>query len=259
VWKVREMQSKIVAAILAAAGFFAGASAFAVQESSAKDAPASSGAGQCISPEAEKAINECPKGAMKTEGHKRAGTSFATAPPPVQAKDQKEFKPGDLSMMGNLAERDTRKGKMQARARALLITEIQGLERLYKQTPKDSSDRPQLTLRLAEGYAELEQAAIRDKISADIKLQDKKRAKKDVSAEKAEISKAKAMEVSARKSAIKYYKQMAKSYSTYSKLDEVLYYLAYEYEQAGDLNEARKTYYELIEKAPKSTFVPNVR
>src|SRR5690606_25343876 len=91
----------------------------------------------------------------------------------------------------------------------------------------------------------------------DIKLQDKKAKKQDTSKEKQEISKAKAIETSARKSAIKYYQQMVKSYSSYSKLDEVLYYLAYEYEQAGDLQNARKTYFDLIEKAPKSTYVPN--
>ena len=33
-----------------------------------------------------------------------------------------------------------------------------------------------------------------------------------------------------------------------SRLDEVLYYLAYEYEQASDLDNARKVYYELIQK-----------
>ncbi|OQX69369.1 MAG: hypothetical protein B6A08_05670 [Sorangiineae bacterium NIC37A_2] len=247
------MRLQFVAAVLAAAGLWVGGSALAAE--TAKTAPAAGG--QCISPQAQQAINECPKGAMKTEGRKRAGTAFKTAPPPATAKAKSDYKPGDLSMLENLAERDSRKGKMQQRARALLITEIQGLERLFKQTPKDSPDRPQLVLRLAEGYAELEQAAIRDKIAADIKLQDKKAKKQDTSKEKQEISKAKAIETSARKSAIKYYQQMVKSYSSYSKLDEVLYYLAYEYEQAGDLQNARKTYFDLIEKAPKSTYVPN--
>ncbi len=247
------MRLQFVAAVLAAAGLWVGGSALAAE--TAKTAPAAGG--QCISPQAHQAINECPKGAMKTEGRKRAGTAFKTAPPPATAKAKTDYKPGDLSMLENLAERDSRKGKMQQRARALLITEIQGLERLFKQTPKDSPDRPQLVLRLAEGYAELEQAAIRDKIAADIKLQDKKAKKQDASKEKQEISKAKAIETSARKSAIKYYQQMVKSYSSYSKLDEVLYYLAYEYEQAGDLQNARKTYFDLIEKAPKSAYVPN--
>ena len=37
----------------------------------------------------------------------------------------------------------------------------------------------------------------------------------------------------------------------------MLYYLAYEYEQAEDLQNARKVYFELIEKAPKSPYIPN--
>ena len=37
----------------------------------------------------------------------------------------------------------------------------------------------------------------------------------------------------------------------------MLYYLAYEYEQAQDLENARKVYYELIQKAPQSKYIPN--
>src|SRR5690606_19978067 len=118
------------------------------------------------------------KGAMKTEGRKRAGTAFKTAPPPATAKAKSDYKPGDLSMLENLAERDSRKGKMQQRARALLITEIQGLERLFKQTPKDSPDRPQLVLRLTDGHAVIEQEAIPERIAADIKIQHKRAKKK---------------------------------------------------------------------------------
>jgi hypothetical protein len=36
----------------------------------------------------------------------------------------------------------------------------------------------------------------------------------------------------------------------------VLYYLAYEQEQGGNLKDARSTYFELIQKAPKSPFIP---
>jgi len=212
---------------------------------------------ECISPDAYKAIEACPSGAIQSEGHKRAGTSFGSKPPPVERKKQGNAKPGDLDALKEFAQRDTRQGKMKARARALLITEISGLERLYKQTPKGSADRPQLTLRLAEAYAELEQAAVRDKITNDIAVQDAVAKKKDATKLRQEITKAKKMEDTARKSAIAYYKKMSAEFPTYSKLDEVLYYLAYEYEQAGDLQNARKTYFELIEKAPKSAYVPN--
>ena len=40
-------------------------------------------------------------------------------------------------------------------------------------------------------------------------------------------------------------------------MDEVLYYLAYEYEQAKDLQNARKATTNLIEKAPQSPYIPN--
>ena len=40
-------------------------------------------------------------------------------------------------------------------------------------------------------------------------------------------------------------------------MDEVLYYLAYEYEQAQDYKNARTVYYELIQKAPQSKYIPN--
>jgi tetratricopeptide (TPR) repeat protein len=212
---------------------------------------------ECVSEQAYKNISECPGGPEKFEGKKRKGTSFGTKPPPIEPKKRTDSKPGDVGALEKLIERDTRKGKMQQRVKSLLITEITGLERLYKSTPAKSPDKPQLTLRLAEAYAELEQSAIREKIAADIAIQDAKQKKQDTTALRKEVAKSKQMEKAARSKAIAYYKAMAKNYSNYSKLDEVLYYLAYEYEQAGDLQNARKTYYELIEKAPKSPYVPN--
>ncbi len=229
----------------------------ALTSGSAFGADAKRMSSQCVSDEAYKNFETCPGGPAKFEGKKKKGTSFKSAPPPIEKKKAQDQKPGDLSALQQFAERDTRKGKMQKRARALLITEITGLERLYKSTPKKSPDRPQLTLRLADGYAELEQAAIRDKITADIQIQEAQRKKQDTSKLRKEVDKAKKTEQAARKSAIMYYSKMAKDYASYSKLDEVLYYLAYEYEQGGDLANARKTYLELIEKAPKSPYVPN--
>ena len=146
---------------------------------------------------------------------------------------------------------------MQARARALLVTEIQGLERLFKRTPKNSPDRPQLTRRLAEGYVELESAALRDKIAADIAAQDAKKKKQDATKFRQDAAAADKILAAARKSAIAYYTLMKTDYPDYSKLDEVLYYLAYEYEQGGDLKNARAIYFELIQKAPKSQYIPN--
>ncbi|HEY6728437.1 MAG TPA: tetratricopeptide repeat protein [Polyangiaceae bacterium] len=223
----------------------------------------SSGPGQmsseCISKTAHDNIAACPGGPAKFDAKKQRGAAFKSMPPPPKKKDRQDAaKPQDAANLSKFAERDTRKTRLQARARALLITEIQGLERLFKRTPKKSGDRPQLVRRLAEAYVELESAAVRDKIASDIKAQDAKRKKKGNAAQhRSEATKAKKIEEAARMKAIAYYKLMKTEYPNYSKTDEVLYYLAYEYEQAGDLANARKTYYELIEKAPKSEYIPN--
>ncbi len=172
-------------------------------------------------------------------------------------KRQDDSKPVNPDELKKYAERDTRKTRLQARARALLITEIQGLERLYKNTPENSPDKPQLTRRLAEGYVELESAAVRDKIAADIQAQDAKAKKLDASKFRTDSASADKIVKAARLKAIAFYTAMKDKYPKYSKIDEVLYYLAYEYEQSQNYDKAREVYLELIDKAPKSPYIPN--
>ncbi len=98
-----------------------------------------------------------PAGPSKFDPHQKRGVAFKSAPPPIDAKKRNDdLKPVNPDELKKYAERDTRKTRLQARARALLIAEIQGLERLFRQTKKNSPDRPQLVRRLAEGYVELE-------------------------------------------------------------------------------------------------------
>ena len=148
---------------------------------------------ECISKAAHDNIAACPAGPAKFDGKKQHGAAFKSMPPPPTKKDRTDSaKPMDAANLSKFAERDTRKTRLQARARALLITEIQGLERLFKRTPKKSGDRPQLVRRLAEAYVELESAAVRDKIASDIKAQDAKAKKKGNAAQfKTEATKAK--------------------------------------------------------------------
>lgn len=212
----------------------------------------------CVGTEAPKVLTECPGGPSKFDVKQKRGVAFKSAPPPIDAKKRKDdVKPVNPEELKQYAERDTRKTRLQARARALLIAEIQGLERLFRQTKKNSPDRPQLVRRLAEGYVELESAALRDKIAAEIKAQDAKAKKQDASKFRNEAAQAGKIVSAARDKAIAYYTLMKNDYPNYSKLDEVLYYLAYEYEQKGDYKNARTVYYELIQKSPKSPYIPN--
>ncbi|HLV65442.1 MAG TPA: tetratricopeptide repeat protein [Polyangiaceae bacterium] len=212
---------------------------------------------ECIGPEPPKALTTCP-GGPGFEINRNKGVAFKSAPPPREAKKRQDsIAPVNPDELKKYADRDTRKTRLQARARQLLITEIQGLERLYARTKKKSPDRPQLTRRLAEAYVELESAAQRDKIAADIKAQDSKKNRSAAAKFRAEASAAEKIVKAARQKAISYYTKMKNEYPTYSKIDEVLYYLAYEYEQAGDYDNARPVYFELIQKAPKSPYIPN--
>ncbi len=215
---------------------------------------------ECIAADAYKTTEACPEGPKQFGGKVRHKTAFKSAPPPRERKERKDdLGAKNASEQMAAGQRDARQTRLQARSRALLITEIQGLERLYKQTPEKSKDRPQLVRRLAEGYVELESAANRDMIESDIKADDAKAKKqrKTFDNAKKESAKAKKILQEARKKAILFYRIMKRDYPDYSKYDEILYYLAYEYEQAGELDEARKVYLELIEKSPKSKYVPN--
>ena len=215
---------------------------------------------ECLPEETYKEVEACPAGPTKFEVGGRRAAAFKSAPPPREKKAQKDSlaqkqAPEEMSA----GQRDLRTTRLQARGRALLITEISGLERLYKRTPRRSPDRAQLVRRLAEGYVELESAATRDKIKSDIDADDAKKEKQKAKYDKSrrEAVAAQQIVVKSRENAIKYYTRMKKDYPDYSKIDEILYYLAYEYEQSKDLDRARNVYLELIEKAPNSPYVPN--
>jgi hypothetical protein len=143
--------------------------------------------------------------------------------PEVVARLREQAVLGQLALMRRVGERlrDPRDTRPKARAIGLVSTEILGLERLLARTPKTSPDRPQLLWRLAEGYVELE-AATRDN-------------PKKVAA--------------ARAGAMRYFTTMMEDYPDYSKVDEVLAYLAYEHKRAGDTGMAQKLYYQLLQIA----------
>jgi tetratricopeptide (TPR) repeat protein len=213
----------------------------------------------CIDDKAKQSLNACAGGVAPKEfkGSKTPTTNFHSAPQQadLKKKDQ-QTKPGKPNV--DEAPRDERKSRLQARQRALLVTEIQGLERLFETTAKNKPDRPQLARRLAEAYVELESAAFRDKTQAEIKRDELKKSNPQAAGQQqTQANQAYQVMKAARKKAIDNYTIIVNEYPTYSQLDEVLYYLAYEYEQANDLANARKVYYDLIKKAPQSKYIPN--
>lgn len=249
----------------------AGAAALLLGAAPASNAAAAS-ADVCISQKAKDAIAECPGGKIVTSAGKKPAVSFKTAPTGVSLKKgDQQTKPTNPVASMNAAQRDERRNRLAARSRQLLVTEIQGLESLFASTSKGAADRPKLMRRLAEGYVELESAAFRDKTENGMKADEaKSKAPGKVAGFKAEAEKADKVLGAARKAAITYYTQIKNQYPKWCQnnnaadpakstgcTDEVLYYLAYEYEQAQKLDDARKVYYELIQSWPQSKFIPN--
>ncbi len=60
----------------------------------------------------------------------------------------------------------------------------------------------------------------------------------------------------ARKAAIKDYEAIITGFSAYPMLDEIRYYDALERERTGDLDGARRRYFDLIQRHPTSKYVP---
>src|SRR5262245_14498667 len=195
----------------------------------------------CIEDNAKQSLNACGAGVVPKEskGTKTPTTTFHSAPPPADLKKRdQQVKPGSPTLQE--APRDERKSRLQARQRALLVAEIQGTERLFETTKKNAPDRSQIGRRLAESYVELEGAAFRDKTGAEIKRDEAKKKNPQQAVQfQTNANQADQVMKAARKKAIDYYTLLRNDYPTYPQLDEVLYYLAYEYEQANDLKNAR--------------------
>ncbi len=216
--------------------------------------------GACITDTTKQSLSSCQNSgstAFNVSQHGKAPqVNFHSAPQPkdLKTKDQQKTP----SAPTETQSRDERKGRLQARARALLVTEIQGLENLFNTTPKNSPDRVQLARRLAEDYVELESAAFRDKTQAEIDRDAAKKTNPALAGQKQTLAnQANAIMLAARKKCVDYYTLIKTDYPQYGQIDEVLYYLAYEYEQANDTANARKVYYELIQKKPDSKYIPN--
>jgi tetratricopeptide (TPR) repeat protein len=227
---------------------------------------------ECISDRATKTLETCPSGPTLNGVHgKEPQMSFHSKVEEIKKGDKRiEIGKADVSMIAGY--RDLRQTRLKQRVLALLITEIQQLETLLHETDMRSNDRPKLLRRLAEDYVELENAAFKEKTQAEITRDDFKQKKNLTEAGKQQAianSRKTTME-RARKAAIDYYTVLVTDYSgqpsnTFPQnpppanpsLDEIYYYLAYEYEQASDTANARRVYLDLITKTPNSRYLTN--
>jgi TolA-binding protein len=210
--------------------------------------------GVCIDDKAKQSLACAAGGPRQVDVHKRAGVELHAVQPPARTTVPAK-PPAPTATEG---PRDDRTIRLEARQRALLAVEVQRIESLFAGTRKNAPDRHPIARRLADGYVELESAAFRDKTEAETRRDaSKARNAAAAGAEQTQVNEADRVMKGARRRAIELYTLLATDYPTHPLLDEVLYYLAYEYEQAGDAKNARVVYYDLIQKAPTSKYVPN--
>ncbi len=217
----------------------------------------------CLSSKVAESLSACPGGA--TLEHVAGAKSPVKLPPPVPAKTLKSpTKPPNPDGPGTAVE--IRRNLASVRGSQLLVTQIQGLESLLASTPATAPDRPSLLRRLADSYVELEASAFRKKIESrghadEIRRQDPTGA----AAARTEGDRSEKIEVSARQAAVKNYERLRADYPRWCQstgpkssgcLDEVLYDLAYEYEQDQKLDQARKVYLGLVSSFPQSRYIP---
>lgn len=202
--------------------------AFALSVSLVGVASSARAAEVCIAASAEKELSTCPNktaGSFDVGKHgKKPDVTFRTAPPPQDLKKRDQVKkPPSPSEQMTAAQRDERASKLKQRQRALLVTEIQGLENLFKTTAKNAADRPDIARRLAETYVELVGAANREKIEAEIKRDSLKKSNPaEAGKQQATANQANAILNSARTKAQFYYSVVKNEYPNYRALDEVL-------------------------------------
>jgi tetratricopeptide (TPR) repeat protein len=216
--------------------------------------PAHAAAASCVSPGAAERLSSCP-GGTRRKATGRQKPAFRAAPPP-RAKPNASVSPPPPRDLPP----DPRKAPvLEKRVREFLLQELQNLGRLFARTPRRAPDRPVLLRRLADGYVELEQLAASNQIKLEIRVQDYLKKKQSAEADKARRAAAKEQKIAiqARRIAIERLTEFKRDYPNASKLDQVLYQLAFEHEQAGNADAARKAYLELIQKAPKSDYLPN--
>jgi tetratricopeptide (TPR) repeat protein len=262
---VRIFALAATAAVVGAAPLWVGAQAGKDGSAEKKASTASSGASsssECVPRAVITTVDECPANSPRLD---KGTTLLGKAQAPksnLSTSERKKDKPKELQK-GPSVEIDAatlrNKGDMQVRAEKLLDKEITVLKRLIKNTPKDATKRPDILLRLAETYFEMQTAANAKVRSFDEPIFQAKQA-----GDKARVKQLQDQQVAASKNldmyrteGIKAYAQMVQDHPNFKRMDEVLFALAFSLDEMKQSDKAREVYYRLIKNFPESKFIPN--
>ncbi|RLB53231.1 MAG: hypothetical protein DRJ42_12505 [Deltaproteobacteria bacterium] len=212
----------------------------------------------CISPTATTTVEECP--ANSPQMSKRGGGASAPASRLQTAeRRQAEKKQGPTgpSIELDAAARRNR-DSVQTRAWNLLQRETRVLQRLVRNTRTNDARRPDILLRLAETYFEMQTVVNARVRSFDEPMFRARRAKNASKVRQLAQRQRQATQQLAtiRQEAIRTYATLVQDHSDYRRMDEVLFSLAFGLEELQQHDRARQVYHRLIKGFPQSRFVP---
>lgn len=243
-------------------GAQSGKEAGAKKASSASSAGAGASGGACVAPSIVTSVEECPANAPKFDkggsllGKSQAPKSnLATSARKKEAAKEQQKGPSITIDAASLRNQTA----TQAKADALLEKEITITKRMIKNFPIDSPKRPDIVLRLAETYFELQQttnAKVRalDEPIFQAQQQKNKEKVKQLQDQQKQLEK---KNEEYRKEAIKAYATLVQDHPNFKRMDEVLFALGFSLDEMKQNEKAREVYYRLIKNFPESKFVPN--
>ncbi len=221
---------------------------------------AASTGGQCITSHIRTSLNECPQGAPppRTKGRVTAPQSRLRTAAPVK-QETKNAGPQGPSIEIDVATRRGRE-QVQARAAQLLEREVRILNRLVRNTRQNNPQRPDILLRLAETYFEMQQALNTRMRGFDQPIfQACRRQKNRQRCREARQGQRNAQNAlnEARQQTIRTYAVLVNDHPNYGRMDEVLFSLAFGLEEIQEHDRARDVYHRLIKSYPQSRFIPH--
>jgi tetratricopeptide (TPR) repeat protein len=234
----------------------------AQQGAPAATAAASAATDVCVPTGIVEDLGQCPAGAKQARMDKIRGGQPKSRMRQAQrdtptAKQKLQVGPGfELSE----AERRGKEKATQQRAWELLQREVTVLKRLVSNTRKDDARRPDILLRLAETFFEMQQTLTARVRSFDEPIFQACQQQKDAERCKAHRQNQKNAEkalADARQEGIRTYAMLVSDHPDFRRMDEVLFALAFGLEQMRQMPKARQVYHRLIKDYPQSRFIPH--
>jgi tetratricopeptide (TPR) repeat protein len=216
------------------------------------------GSSMCLPPEVYGVVDQCaqlPAGGSTTALGKAPALRMQEAKRSTPKASAKKRAPGIELDMATRRNRD----RVQKRAWTLLEKEASVLKRMIGNTPKQDARRPDILLRLAETYFEMQQQMDAKARSFDEPIFQAQQ-RKDGGAVRGLQTQQKQAEKNRdqyRQESLRTYAMLVKDHRDFKRMDEVLFSLAFGLDEMRQFDKAREVYLRLIKDYPASRFIPH--